>query len=47
MLKSLGYDGSYTLQLARGLDGLEQKTVEYQKYHMQALYERAIQQGTK
>jgi sugar phosphate isomerase/epimerase len=47
MLKSLGYDGSYTLQLARGLDGLEQKTVEYQKYHMQALYERATQQGTK
>ena len=47
MLKTLGYDGSYTLQLARGLDGLEQKTVEYQKYHMQALYERAPQQGTK
>lgn len=41
LLKELNYDGLYTLQTARSLEGLEQETITYHRKLFEVLYDRA------
>lgn len=39
-LKELGYNGNYTMQTARSVDGLEKETILYHKLILETLYDR-------
>ena len=47
VLKGLGYNGNFTLQTARGLDGLEMQTVKYHKLYFETLYDRVLPRNNK